>query len=51
MVDSGSIFFSASAAGPVAPRPRNSVLDLGKLEGTGFEPRDSHAALSAYLAD
>jgi dTDP-4-dehydrorhamnose 3,5-epimerase len=43
--------YFASAAGPVAPRPRNSVLDLGKLEGTGFEPRDSHAALSAYLAD
>ncbi len=34
----------------VAPRPRNSVLDLAKLEATGFRPRDQHEALRAYLA-
>jgi dTDP-4-dehydrorhamnose 3,5-epimerase len=33
-----------------APRPRNSVLDLGRLEATGFHPRDQHEALLAYLA-
>jgi dTDP-4-dehydrorhamnose 3,5-epimerase len=33
-----------------APRPRNSVLDLGRLEATGFHPRDQHEALRAYLA-
>lgn len=32
-----------------APRPRNSVLDLAKLEATGFSPRDADAALEAYL--
>ncbi len=30
--------YFASAAGPVAPRPRNSVLDLAKIEATGFVP-------------
>jgi dTDP-4-dehydrorhamnose 3,5-epimerase len=34
----------------VAPRPHNSVLDLGKLEATGFHPRDQHEALRAHLA-
>ncbi|MGN6218107.1 MAG: dTDP-4-dehydrorhamnose reductase [Microbacterium sp.] len=43
--------YFASAAGPIAPRPRNSVLDLGKLEATGFEVRDADAVLSAYLTD
>jgi dTDP-4-dehydrorhamnose 3,5-epimerase/reductase len=33
----------------VAPRPRNSVMDLAKLEATGFRPRDQHEALAAYL--
>jgi len=32
-----------------APRPRNSVLDLAKLESTGFTPRDADEALRAYL--
>jgi dTDP-4-dehydrorhamnose 3,5-epimerase/reductase len=32
-----------------APRPLNSVLDLAKLEATGFTPRDQWAALDACL--
>lgn len=31
-----------------APRPATSVLDLGKLQGTGFSPADARAALSEY---
>ena len=42
--------YFASAQGPVAPRPRNSVLDLAKLEATGFAPADQRSALAAYLA-
>jgi dTDP-4-dehydrorhamnose reductase/dTDP-4-dehydrorhamnose 3,5-epimerase len=33
----------------MAPRPRNSTLDLGKLRGTGFVPREAHDALMDYL--
>ena len=33
----------------VAPRPLNSLLSLEKLEATGFVPRDTRDALSAYL--
>lgn len=43
--------YFASATGPVAPRPRNSVLDLTKIEATGFTPSDLDAALSVYLRD
>ncbi|MGY1609591.1 MULTISPECIES: SDR family oxidoreductase [unclassified Geodermatophilus] len=32
-----------------APRPLNSVLDLARLESTGFRPRDWRTALDAYL--
>lgn len=42
--------YFASAAGPVAPRPRNSVLDLGKIEATGFVPTDQSTALADYLS-
>ena len=41
--------YFSSATGPVAPRPRNSVLDLAKIEATGFTPRAWTDALSAYL--
>jgi dTDP-4-dehydrorhamnose reductase len=34
----------------VAPRPRSSVLDLRRIEATGFEPADAGAALRAYCA-
>ena len=33
----------------IAPRPLNSMLDLSKLEATGFTPRDQFEALEAYL--
>ncbi len=35
---------------PGAPRPRHSVLDLTRLESTGFVPADAGAALTAYVA-
>jgi dTDP-4-dehydrorhamnose 3,5-epimerase len=35
--------------GPVAQRPVWSVLDLAKIEATGFAPRPAAAALRAYL--
>jgi dTDP-4-dehydrorhamnose 3,5-epimerase len=41
--------YFAGATGPVAPRPRNSVLDLSKIEATGFIPADAAASLRAYL--
>ncbi|WP_158544901.1 NAD(P)-dependent oxidoreductase [Blastococcus sp. TF02-09] len=34
-----------------APRPLNSVLDLSKIQATGFTPRDWRPALTDYLAD
>ncbi len=38
-----------SATGPVAPRPRNSVLDTTKIERAGFTPTDAGEALVRYL--
>jgi dTDP-4-dehydrorhamnose 3,5-epimerase len=43
--------YYASAAGPVAPRPRNSALDLSKLEATGFRMPDWEESLASYLGD
>ncbi|QCU77559.1 NAD-dependent epimerase/dehydratase family protein [Citricoccus sp. SGAir0253] len=40
------VYFAGTAA---APRPLYSVLDLSKLEATGFTPRDQWKALDAYL--
>ncbi len=34
----------------LAPRPLNSVLDLTRLQATGFRPRDWRAALGAHLS-
>ncbi|OAH49507.1 dTDP-4-dehydrorhamnose reductase [Microbacterium oleivorans] len=42
--------YFASASGPVAPRPRWSVLDLAKIEATGFAPRDWRDSLRDYLS-
>ena len=39
-----------SAEGPVAPRPGNSVLNLTKIEATGFVPVDAAETLADYLA-
>jgi dTDP-4-dehydrorhamnose 3,5-epimerase len=41
--------YFASAAGPVAPRPRNSALDLTKIEATGFLPADAGDLLADYV--
>ena len=43
--------YYANAAGPVAPRPRFSALDLSRLESAGFSPRDWEEELSEYLRD
>jgi dTDP-4-dehydrorhamnose 3,5-epimerase len=32
-----------------APRPANSVLDLSRIEATGFRPRNWRDALAEYL--
>lgn len=40
--------YFADAAGPVAPRPRNSTLDLTKIEATGFAPDDVDVQLTRY---
>lgn len=37
------------ATGPVAPRPRNSVLDLSRIESTGFVARSAEDSLRDYL--
>ncbi len=42
--------YFAQAAGPVAPRPRNSVLDLDKLSGVAFAPRPWRDVLAERLA-
>jgi len=42
--------YFATAAGPIAPRPRNSVLELAKIRATGFEPADAMTTLKHYLA-
>lgn len=42
--------YFSNASSPVAPRPRNSVLDLAKIESVGFTPSDADVALAAYLA-
>lgn len=33
----------------IAPRPANSVLDLAKIEATGYRPADHDEALARYL--
>ena len=43
--------YYASAAGPVAPRPRFSTLDLAKLEAAGFAMPDWRVSLRGYLED
>ncbi|MEV8250214.1 bifunctional dTDP-4-dehydrorhamnose 3,5-epimerase family protein/NAD(P)-dependent oxidoreductase [Microbacterium sp. NPDC076768] len=41
--------YFADQAGPIAPRPLNSVLDLTRIEAAGWTPRDADEALEAYL--
>lgn len=42
--------YFAGAAGPIAPRPHNSTLDLEKIQGTGYAPGPSLDALAGYLS-
>lgn len=39
----------AEGDGTIAPRPRSSVLDLAKIQATGFAVRDKAEALAAHL--
>lgn len=39
-----------AAGRELAPRPANSMLDLSKLESTGYQPEDGTVALSRYVA-
>ncbi|MEV4774281.1 bifunctional dTDP-4-dehydrorhamnose 3,5-epimerase family protein/NAD(P)-dependent oxidoreductase [Microbacterium sp. LWH12-1.2] len=41
--------YFASASGPIAPRPKNSELDISKIRASGFQPTDMIDALIAYL--
>jgi dTDP-4-dehydrorhamnose 3,5-epimerase len=41
--------YSSSKPG-IAPRPLNSVLDLGKIEAAGFTPNNWRDDLKAYIA-
>jgi dTDP-4-dehydrorhamnose 3,5-epimerase len=43
--------YLSSTAGPVAPRPRSSVLDLAKLEATGFATQDWRTILPGRARD
>ncbi|KZE40587.1 dTDP-4-dehydrorhamnose reductase [Microbacterium sp. T32] len=42
--------YFAAAAAAVAPRPRNSVLELGKIEATGFRPTATADSLARLLS-
>ncbi|WP_345436944.1 bifunctional dTDP-4-dehydrorhamnose 3,5-epimerase family protein/NAD(P)-dependent oxidoreductase [Microbacterium gilvum] len=42
--------YYAGSAGPIAPRPRNSILDLTKIEAAGYTPADADTRLRTYLA-
>ncbi|MCV7056688.1 sugar nucleotide-binding protein [Mycolicibacterium gilvum] len=41
--------YFAAATAPVAPRPVRSVLDLAKIEATGFSPADMDETLADYV--
>ena len=41
--------YYANAAGPIAPRPDHSALDLSKLESVGFHMPDWEEELGEYL--
>jgi len=41
--------YFAGASGPVAPRPRNSTLDLGRAHSVGIPLSDMTAALEGYV--
>ncbi|BBZ26751.1 dTDP-4-dehydrorhamnose reductase [Mycolicibacterium madagascariense] len=41
--------YFASMEGPVAPRPRNSALDLGKITSVDYSTADASTTLEQYL--
>ncbi len=41
--------YFANATAPVAPRPARSVLDLAKIESTGYVPVDADEMLANYV--
>ena len=41
--------YFASSSGPIAQRPAYSVLDLSKIQSTGFGPADAGETLTEYL--
>lgn len=43
--------YAARATAEVAPRPRSSVLDLAKIEATGFAPAPWESGIPRALAD
>ena len=43
--------YFANATAPVAPRPRNSFLDLTKIQAAGFMPRRWRDQLAEYVHD
>jgi dTDP-4-dehydrorhamnose 3,5-epimerase len=51
-VTTDEYFADHVAAGQaIAPRPLNSLLDLSKIEATGFVPRNAMYALQQYLTE
>ncbi|BBY80678.1 sugar nucleotide-binding protein [Mycolicibacterium pulveris] len=44
-----SAVYFGKVEGPVAPRPANSVLDLAKIEATGYVPADADEMLANYV--
>ena len=42
--------YFAAATAPVSPRPRNSTLDLSKIESAGITTQDSRATLRTLLS-
>ncbi|CAM3342922.1 sugar nucleotide-binding protein [Mycobacterium frederiksbergense] len=49
ITDVSTAEYSATAANLVAPRPHNSVLDLAKIESTGYLPADADEMLARYV--
>lgn len=41
--------YYVNAAGPIAPRPAYSTLDLTKIENTGYQPADWRESLKVYI--
>ena len=51
VIPASSAAYYEAAAGPVAPRPTHSTLDLTKLKSTGFAIPDWEQELQSYLQE